>query len=180
MKKPVYFILPLLIAVLFTAACTPSGNSKQSGAKKFFVQAVCLKITGIERDTSIQRLFEEAFAKYKVQLITNDEMIARLEKEGRRIGEKVFTKGSKFDNAEDILKAMANEHKYISNMLSVNLTLHDKDDSLMIYKARWSNMPFPIIIKQAYVTKPREINLANHSYSIKKNVFSIVDSKELK
>lgn len=148
------------------------------------MQPVSLKVSGIERDTSIRKLFEDAFAKYKVQLITNDEMNTRLEREGRRIGEKIFTKDSKFNNAEDMMKAMANEHRYISNMLSVRLELHHKDDSLKIYKVSWSNMPLPMIIKQPYVTNRREISLTNHSYSIKENISLIVDSilysKELK
>jgi len=184
MTKLSYFIPVVLIAVLVNPACSLSGGSKQSGGRKFFVQPVSLKVSGIERDTSIRRLFEEAFAKYKVQLITQDEMNARVEKEARRVGEKVFTKDSKFNNAEDMMKAMANEHRHISNMLSVKLELHDIDDSLMIYKVSWSNMPFPPRSNRLEGTNRKEINLKDHSYSIKENVFSIVDSilysKELK
>ncbi len=184
MTKRFTFITGVLAFVLIATACSSSVSNKQSGSRKFFVQPVFLNVVGIEKDTSIRRLFEETFAKNKVQLITNDEMKARLEKEARRVGEKAFTKDSKLNNADDAMKAIANEHRYISNMLSIRLELHDKDDSLMIYKVSWSNMPFPIIIKQPYGTKSREINLANHSYSIKENVISIVDSilysKELK
>jgi len=176
MKKPAYFTLPFLIAVLITAACSPSGNSKQSGNKKFFVQPVYLTISGIERDTSIKRKFEESFVQHKIKLITKDEMKLRLEAEGKRVGEKVFTKDAKLNSEEDIKRAMGREHRDVSNWLSVILELHEKDDSLMIFKSTWVNMPWPPDFSRIYVAKRKEINLTNLSYSIMENIYSIVDS----
>jgi hypothetical protein len=158
-------------------SCSSSKNSNLTGKKeKFFVQPVCLSVKGIERDTSIRRLFEEAFSKYKVQLISDEEMKIRSEKDAMRVGRRVFSKDSKFDNPEDLIRAMGREHKYVSNMLSVSLEIHDKEDSLMIYKAWWSNIPFPPDFSRVYVTKQREINLTNLSHSIKGDIYSIVDS----
>jgi hypothetical protein len=184
MKKNTHFILFILISALFATGCSPSASTKQSGSKRFFVQPVNLSIHGIERDTSIRKIFEEAFSKYKIQVITDEEMKIKNENEAKRVGQIVFTKDSKFDNAEDIIRAMGREHKYVSNRLSVNLELRDKDDSLMIYKVWWSNAPFPPDFSHVYVTKQKEINLINLSYSIRENIYSIVDSilysKELK
>ena len=182
--KTCLWVTKLLLSVFFAFACSSSKNPGRSTSHKFFVQPVCLSVKGIERDTSIQRIFEEAFSKYKVQLITYEEMKIRSEKEAMRIGQKVFTKDSKLDNTEDVMRAMSREHKYVVNHLSVILELHDKDDSLMIYKVWWNNSPFPPDFRRVYVTKQKEIDLTNLSYSIKENISSIVDSilysKELK
>lgn len=74
--------------------------------------------------------------------------------------------------------------KYIANSLSIILELENKGDSLIIYKAKWSNMPLPMNIRNMEFTKVREINLTNHSYSMRENIYAIVDSilysKELK
>jgi hypothetical protein len=174
----------LLLSVFFAVACSSTKNPRPSTNHKFFVQPVCQSIKGIERDTSIRRIFEEAFSKYKIQVITDEEMKIRNENEAKRVGQIVFTKDSKFDNEEDIMRAMSREHRYVTNKLYINLELHDKEDSLMIYKVWWSNVPFPPDFSRMYVTKEREINLTKFHYSIKENIHSIVDSilysKELK
>lgn len=76
------------------------------------------------------------------------------------------------------------EMKYVANSLSISLTLENKDDSLIIYKAIWSNMPTPINTKRVEFIKSKEINLTNLSYSLRENIYLIVDSilysKELK
>ena len=176
-KEPLFFFS--LIVVAINLSCSPPNNVSKAGSKKrFFVQPVYLSVKGIEKDTAIRQMFEEAFAKYKVQLITHDEMTARNENEMKRAQQKLLLKKDelKQKSAEDVMKAMIDEIKYVSNMLSINLDLQDKDDSLMIYKAWWSNIPLPPNLSHGYITKKKEINLANLSYSIKENIYSIVDS----
>ena len=144
-----------------------------------------LNISGAENDTLIQQLFKDAFARYKIELISHEEVMLRIESEGRRVGQKVFTKGADFKNVEEIQAAMAKEFRYVFNRLSIQLELQSKDDSRFILKAGWNNTPFPPdFSRPPSAPKYRNIDLTNLSYSIKENVKSIVDSilysKELK
>ena len=185
MLKAIAYILMLLFIVLFLSSCTSTVNSNQTGSKKFYVQPVCLTVSGIEKDTSIKNLFNEAFADYGVKLITKEEMIFLAETEGKRIGQKVFTKDAKLSGADDIIKAMSKEHRYNSNILGITLQLEEKDDSIVILKASWSNMPSPPDIGRGPVgTKNREIDLTSLTYGRRENIYAIVDSilysKELK
>jgi hypothetical protein len=170
----------LIILFSFLSIWMACSSSKKMvlpvAVKKFYIQPVYLRVGGIERDTSLRNLFEEAFTKHGVKLITPDEMKLRNETEARRVAAIVFTKDAKYTDAQEIVRAMAKEHKYVSNMLSVTLVIRNKDDSLMIYKASFSNTPFPPDFGRPIVPVKREINLTNLSYSVRENIFSIVDS----
>jgi hypothetical protein len=171
-------VIPFLFLTVWMA-CSLSKSNKTAQpppVKKFYTQPVNLTVSGIERDTSLLHLFEEAFAKHGVKLIDREEMKLRNETEVRRVGEIVFTRDAKYTDGQDILKAMGMEHKYVSNMLSVRLVIQDKNDSLMIYKASFTNIPFPPNFSRPIAPAKREINLSNLSYSVRENIFSIVDS----
>lgn len=181
-----FWIIQLLLTVFFVFSCSSPEKASQSKNQKFSVLPVNLSISGTERDTSIRRIFEEAFSKNKVQLITYDEMMLKLESEGKRVAQKVYTKDADFKSAEDMQRALGREHRYVINNLTINLEIYDNEDSLKIYKASWNNVPFPPdFSRHVFVgTKQKEINLTNLSQSIKENIYSIVDSilysKELK
>lgn len=173
-----------LISVIIWTACSSANNAGQSVAKKFFVKPVALSLSGIEKNISIRLLFEEAFRNRNVELITREEILIAVESEARKIGARLKQSGRKFKDAEEFVTTYMSEMKYVANLLSISLTLENKDDSLIIYKAIWSNMPAPINTKRIEFTKSKEINLSNLSYSLRENVYSIVDSilysKELK
>lgn len=172
------------ISVIIWTACSSANTAGQSAAKQFFVKPVALYVSGIEKDISIRLLFEEAFRNRNVELITREEILIAIESEARRIGARLKQSDRKFKDAEEFVTAYMSEMKYVANSLSISLTLENKDDSLIIYKAIWSNMPAPINTKRVEFTKSKEINLSNLSYSLRENVYSIVDtilySKELK
>ena len=177
--------LLLLALMAFILSCSSSNNTKQSDSKKFHVLPVFLTVSGIEKDTSIKKIVAEAFAKYKIELIGKEDMLRLSENEAKRVSQKVFTKDANLPSADDMLKAMSREHSYATNNLNIVFQLEEKDDSLIILKASWSNMAFPPDFgRPAVKAKPREIDLANLSYSRKENIYAIVDSilysKELK
>jgi len=179
----IILVIPFVSIIIWTA-CSSANNAGQSTSKKFFVKPVVLSVRGIEKDISIRLLFEEAFRNRNVELITREESLIAVESEARRIGIRLKQSGRKFKDAEEFTTAFMSEMQYVANSLSINLTMENKDDSLIIYKAEWSNMPTPINIKRIEFTKPKEINLTNLSYSLWENIYSIVDSilysKELK
>ncbi|MBL7725664.1 MAG: hypothetical protein JNK27_16060 [Chitinophagaceae bacterium] len=141
-------------------------------------------VNGIEKDISIKLLFEKAFKSHNVELITREDMLSRIENEIRIIGVKLKQSGRKFSNAEEVTNVIMNEVKCVANMLTINLILEYSDDSLVIYKANWTNMPQPIDFRRWIQPGVKEVNLTNLSYSLRDNIYSIVDSilysKELK
>lgn len=163
------------IAVIFYA-CSPPTNINTGKKQHFNVKPVNLTINGIEKDTAMAGIFREAFAAYKVKLISADEMKVLNEKEVMRAGKKVFTPGAKFDSPEAMQRALGREHQYAANMLGISLVLEEKDDSLIIYKATWVNIPFPTDFSRPIVSKKREIDMTGLSYSLRSNVYAIVDS----
>jgi hypothetical protein len=166
--------------------CSPPHESGQTpSSKKISVLPIQLSINGAGKDTLIQHYFKEAFARYKIELISPEEAKLRMEDEAKRAASKVFTKGANFNGTDDMIRKIGQEHRYVLNRLSITLEIQPKDDSLFIFKAGWSNIPFPPNIAQpSSGTRFRNIDLTNLSYSIKENVKSIVDSilysKELK
>ena len=70
---------------------------------------------------------------------------------------------------------MLNEND-VANMLRINLVIEEKDDSLMISKASWKNVPFPPNFARPEVPKPHELDLTRHSLSMKGYVRSVTDS----
>lgn len=182
--KTCIWLARILLSVFIVFACTNTKKTGQSAKPKISVLPVYLSIIGIDRDTSIRGIFEEAFSKHKALLISEEEMNLRNGREVRRSASKVFTKDSKFDNTEDMIKAIGREHRYISNNLTITLDLLEKVDSLMINKVSWSNTPFPPNFSQINISKPKEIKPQNFPFSLRENIFSIVDSilysKELK
>lgn len=170
--------------MLIWEACSSVNSAGQSRDKQFFVKPVALSLSGIEKDISIRLLFEEAFRNRNIEIITREEVLIAVESEARRIGIKLKQSDRKFKDAEEFFTAYMSEMKYVANSLSISLTLENRDDSLIIYKAVWYNMPTPINIKRVEYSKSKEINLTNLSYSLQENIYSIVDSilysKELK
>ncbi len=187
-----HFLFILLSTLLFSCAeknhphTSLQGTEKKSPQPdKFYALPVLLNVGGINKDTSIRALFNEAFRARGIKLIGNEELLSLTEREGKRVGEKVFFKGAEFRDTDAVMRAMSREHKYIANILTITLTIHDRDDtSRMIYKAGWSNIPFPPDPVLHYVKKYSEIDLENLSISIRENINSIIDpillSKELK
>lgn len=176
MKRHKIIFVVSFISVIIWTACSSANNAGQYSNKKFFVKPVCLSVNGIQKDISIKLLFEEAFDSHKIELITREDMLSRIENHIRVIGVRLKQSGRKFSNAEDVTNAVMNEMKCVANMLSINLTLEKKDDSLMIYRATWTNMPQPIDFRRLVKPEVKEINLTSLSYSLRENIYSIVDS----
>lgn len=104
-------------------------------------------------------------------------MLRLSENEAKRVSQKVFTKDANLPSVDDMLKAMSREPSYATNNLNIVFQLEEKDDSLIILKASWSNMAFPPDFGRPGVkAKPREIDLTNLTHSRKENIYAIVDS----
>ena len=184
MKHHKIIVVVSFISVIIWTACSSANNAGQYSNKKFFVKPVFLSVSGIQKDISIKLLFEKAFNSHDVELITREDMLSRIENHIRIIGVRLKQSGRKFSNAEEVTNAVMNEMKCVANMLTINLILENRDDSLVIYKANWTNMPQPIDFRRLVRLKVKEINLTSLSYSLRENIYSIVDSilysKELK
>lgn len=189
MSKPALLVYGLVvITVLSCSTAENTGKEVSAKQKKFYVQPVYLTVSGMGTAVYIIDIFKEAFGKRKVRVITKDEFTIMIENESKRVAEKVKTElqAKPGKDIEEFKKAMAREHRYVSNMVNIAIKLEQKDDSLMIYKVSWSNMPFPPDFNRSSFlgTKSRPVDLTNLSYSLKENIYSIVDSilysKELK
>jgi|GEM_PF-1925077 len=187
MKRDKAILNILLFSVLVWSACSSSRTS-QSGRTIFFVKPVYLLLGKEDTNKIIRSLFEKAFALRNVKLVSQQEFSLINEAEIKRAGAraKALKEAGNLNSVKDWERVMAREHRYVTNMLSINLKIEVRNDSNMIYRASWNYTPFPPdFFGSPYVSmKPKEIYLTNLSYSLKENIYSIVDSilysKELK
>lgn len=171
-------VLLLFFCISCLFACSPPVSNVQSSAKRFYIQPIYLSVNEVSRDSSTRRLFEEAFTKHKIELITSEEMRMRGEDEMNRVQRVLLARKDeiKGKSIEVFQKAVSNEQKYVSNMLSIKIEILYGDDSLSTLTATWSNAPFPPNFYNLYKPQKQLVIISPYRGVLKEGIDKIVDS----
>jgi hypothetical protein len=152
----IFFILILcfLVQPVMISAQQNDGNGKK---KKINVLPVCFSVNNIPGDTAVLSYFQQAFARYKVKLISQEEFKQLNESEMQRVKQQMLVPGTSYSNSESVSESISKLQHYVSNLLSVSLNYQRFSDSIVVISATWHNAPFPPDFSSAATMSHQEI-----------------------
>ncbi len=138
-----YLFFIFVVFVLDSPVLTAQTNPEQKKVKKVNVLPVCFSVNNIPGDTAVLSYFQQAFARYKVKLISQEEFKQLNEAEMQRVKQQMLVPGTSYSNSESVSESISKLQRYVSNLLSVSLNYQRFSDSIVVISATWQNAPFP-------------------------------------
>ncbi|HMK25726.1 MAG TPA: hypothetical protein VK483_06820 [Chitinophagaceae bacterium] len=175
MKKAITLLLFSFFVLCSQQQCYSQKNEKDK-VKKLGLLPVYLIYTGLQGDTSMDRMVKEAFKRHKVKIINWDEFNKTTVDEANRIIAKFRLRNSEFRNERELKDAIYREQKYVANMLTIRFFTQKTGDTVNVIAASWEAIPSPPNLNGS--TRPSgkiETELTDICCSAQDNIFAIID-----
>jgi len=175
MKKAITLLLFSFFVLFSQQQCFSQKNDKDK-VKKLGLLPVYLMYTGLQGDTSMDRLVKEAFKRHKVKLIDRDEFNKTTVDEANRIIAMFRLRNSEFANERELMAAANKEQKFVANMLTVRFFTQNTGDTENVIGASWEARPSPPALNGSTRSSGKiETELTDICCSIRDNIFAIID-----
>ncbi len=175
MKKAITLLL-FSFFVLFSQQPCYSQKKDKDKVKKLNVLPVYLTYTGLQSDTSMDRMVREAFKRRTVKLIDRDEFNKTTVDEAQRIVAKFRLRSSEFANERELREAIYKEQKYVANMLTIQFFTQHSGDTVYVIGASWQSIPSPPNLNGSTRSSGKiETELTDICCSARDNIFAIID-----
>jgi hypothetical protein len=175
MKKTITILL-FSFFVLFSQLQCYSQKKDKDKVKKINLLPVYLTYTGLQSDTSMDRMVKEAFKRRTVKLIDREEFHKTTEDEANRIVARFRLRQSEFANERELREAIYREQKYIANMLTIQFFTQNSGDTVNVIGASWQATPSPPNLNGSTRSSGKiETELTDICCSARDNIFAIID-----